>query len=168
MNKYEIKQRLEDLDKQQAGIDSERADLLNELENIAESESNDQLYFKKGETAWFVELNGVVNYETYNNDFISESTNAAHRFFRSGEMADMFAAKTQMIANCLFFKELHDREYTETDSFRQGDEMSYVAFDYIQNCYAVFKTCCENNNAVFFSTPEIAQKCADWLNGKSE
>lgn len=84
--------------------------------------------------------------------------------FLSREYADEAARLYKMICMQLAFKWCHDRDYvpdwTNADKFKW-----YVYRDTKNHSYASSYVCRSKNCAdVYFSSEEIAQKCADWLN----
>lgn len=87
-----------------------------------------------------------------------------HRAFLSEEYAEVFAEKTQFIADMLHFKWLYDRDYIPDWSNNSTPKWRV--------CYNGCVYECDNNytyrnpSVVYFSSEEIAEKCADWLNKK--
>lgn len=95
-----------------------------------------------------------------------ESIKKGNMIFPTVKFAEMFREKAQLIADCLLFKWLYDREFVPV--WNGYDENFKVCFDTESKRYeAECNTRYENNN-VYFSTKEIAEKCAEWLNYRRE
>lgn len=101
--------------------------------------------------------------EIYGNSMNYNCLAENRRLFPTKEMAEEFAGKTQFIADCLLFKWLYDREYVPV---WDGSNDNYCAVyqrsekRYINVCYNNLR----HDAVVYFSTKEIADKCAEWLN----
>lgn len=124
------------------------------------------LDFQPGEFIHFVDADGSINGERYSQIGYGILT-LNHRAFKSEYMAKLFAEKTQFIADCLFFKQMYDADY-EPDF--TNDKPKYgVAIDDNGKfrCYCVGRLGWRHNSEVYFSSEEIAQNCAEWLNLKN-
>jgi len=87
----------------------------------------------------------------------------SHRIFQWKSYAKKFKDKTQIIADLLYFKWLHDRDY-EPD-FKSSNDKWYVKYDWGNESFEVdYARFYSDLSNVFFSKKEIAEKCADWLN----
>lgn len=123
----------------------------------------DVLDFEPGGTAYYVTSFGDI--EDYMFDYAGEEE-TTHRAFKTREMAEMFADKTQVIADMLHFKQLYDAEF-EPDFSNVNSEKYILIKDVHDNQFVVAQTGrLYSEESVYFSTVEIAQKCADWLNDK--
>lgn len=67
----------------------------------------------------------------------------------------------------LAFKWCYDRDY-EPDWENEDEKKYYIYYDNDNNHYDWDWNTLYDNSAIYFSTREIAQKCADWLNSLSE
>lgn len=122
----------------------------------------DMLDIQEGDTVYYVVSDGDIH--SYDYDMLSESQNKAHRLFKAHETAEMYRDKTQIIADELFFKQLYDADFEPdwTDS-----EPKYGV-----TCNSNGEYCCYrcgrlyNAESVYFSSEELAQKCADWMNSR--
>lgn len=125
------------------------------------------LDFQQGEFIHFVDTDGSIDGEYYspNQHYGLELT---RRLFKSAEMAEMFAEKTQFIADCLFFKELYDRDFVPDWSCDFVEKYSVLCNSSTGKYCAYRSGLLYSTESVYFSTEEIAQKCADWLNRKRE
>jgi hypothetical protein len=121
------------------------------------------LDFEPGETAYYMTSFG--NIEDYMYDYAGEEE-ATHRAFKTREMAEIFADKTQVIADMLHFKQLYDADF-EPDFSNANSEKYILLKDVHDNQFVVAQTgMLYSEESVYFSTCEIAQKCADWMNEK--
>lgn len=95
--------------------------------------------------------------------FLKKLSQFKNRAFPSKKYADMFRDKSQFITYCLLFKYLYDRDY-KPDWKNVEESKCFVSFNYEEDAYLRNTTLFNDNNAVYFSSAEIADKCADWLN----
>lgn len=120
---------------------------------------------ENGNEMYFVDYDG----EVYSDGFFPEHTrdetaNKRHRAFKTKKIAELFAQKTQAIADQLYFKELYDPDYVP--DWNDGCRIKfYTAHNnsvyFADSCYH-----CASDETVYFSSYEIAQKCADWLSSR--
>lgn len=123
----------------------------------------DILNFEQGDTVYYMTGFGTIDDYVYD---VCGAEEVTHRVFKTPEMAEMYRDKTQVIADMLHFKQLYDADF-EPD-FRNLKSEKYVLLkDTHDNQYIVAQTgMLYSEESVYFSTAEIAQKCADWLNAK--
>lgn len=113
-----------------------------------------------GLRVWFVDNGG----ELICTDMCKESIKG-NMAFPTKKFAEMFREKAQLIADCLSFKWYYDREFVPTWS--RADKKNWgVYYDTFCKRYSVFNSSFYDENQVYFSSEEIAQKCAEWLNYK--
>lgn len=130
---------------------------------VKENAVSDILDFEQGETVYY--MTGFGNIDDYVYD-IADIEEASHRVFKTPEMAEMYRDKTQVIADMLHFKQLYDADF-EPDFSNHKSEKYVLLKDIHDNQYVVAQTgMLYSEESVYFSTAEIAQKCADWLNAK--
>ena len=114
-------------------------------------------------------FDGSVSEETINPEFeCDEDILESHRAFKTKKIAKLFSDKTQVIADQLYFKELYDADFVPDWSDGCGlkfylvhNNSSYPKAYFVDSCY-----CCAGGETVYFSSYEIAKKCADWLNSR--
>lgn len=162
INKQDLLARIQKLEKQQEGIAAELKDLSGMVKNLPDT-NKQGLHFENGEMFYFVDTDGNVCECQYHPEIFWETTQN-NRAFRSREMAEMFAEKTQLIADCLFWKERYDRDYVPDFDCRKRHWE--VALDHIRGKYEVVCYSTWESTNVCFSTEEIAQDLADWLNSR--
>lgn len=123
----------------------------------------DILNFEQGETVYYMTSFGKLDDYMFD---VPEREEESHMVFKSPEMAEMYRDKTQVIADMLHFKQLYDADF-EPD-FRNRKSEKYVLLkDIHDNQYVVAQVgMLYSEESVYFSTVEIAQKCADWLNSR--
>ena len=163
INKADLLKRLEELQKQQEGISAEIQDLSCMIQTMPEDKPTyDYLPFTNGEKCWAVVEDGSILKALYGSDFWFDQVR--HRLFKSERMAKIFAEKTQFIADCLFWKEMYDSNYVPDWNISR---MTWVVvFDHARGKYEVVGYSTWKFDNVCFSTEEIAQGLADWLNSR--
>jgi hypothetical protein len=168
INKKELLERLQQLQRQQEGLSAEIQDLSGMIQNLPEKvPEQDYLSFKDGEKCWYVEMDGTISSVLYSEKNMKFET-IRHRIFKSEHTAKLFAEKTQFLADCLYWKELYDKDYVP--DWDDTSKTKYpVIYDYCNKMYTVAQqqlTRCDSE--IYFSSEHIAQGLADWLNRKRE
>lgn len=121
------------------------------------------LDFEPGDTAYYITGFGDIDDYVYD---VCGAEEVTHRVFKTLEMAEMYRDKTQVIADMLHFKQLYDADF-EPDFSNHKSEKYVLLKDIHDNQYVAAQTgMLYSEESVYFSTAEIAQKCADWLNAK--
>lgn len=121
------------------------------------------LDFEQGDTVYYMTGFGTIDDYVYD---VADSEEESHRVFKTREMAEMYRDKTQVIADMLHFKQLYDADF-EPDFSNHKSEKYVLLKDIHDNQYVAAQTgMLYSEESVYFSTAEIAQKCADWLNEK--
>ena len=150
----------ETLDRIEAA-EKELAELKAKVQSCNE-EVPDALEWYAAEKCWCVLSNGNVDWYVVcdeSNDIIKH-----RRVFKTEKYAQMYREKTQFIADLLHFKWLYDRDY------EQGEDLQCAKWTIILDDDHKFEVA-SNWNAqpgdIYFSTKELAHKCADWLNRKA-
>lgn len=148
-----------------ATLEKLKADAEKELEK--DDEVPECYNIEHGSEMYFVDYNGEVYSDGFfSNNLADETANEKHRAFKTEKIAKLFEEKTQVIADQLYFKELYDPDYEPDWSDTENDK-SYLFFSTQSNTYKVAGgTITKHSGAVYFSSYEIAQKCADWLNSR--
>lgn len=164
INKQDLLARINQLEKQQEGIAAELKDLSGMVNNLPDVQKQG-IYFESGEDVWFVGIDGNVFTEKYNPE-LHWGTAQNNRAFRSREIAELFAKKTQFIADALMWKELYDTGYVPNWN-NIGEPKYSVIYGSRNERYITanqsFYSCCSE---VYFSTGEIAGQFADLLNSR--
>lgn len=159
MTKQEALQKIQALEAQENGIQAEIADLKRIVASLPEDDVPEMIEFYPGETAFYIETDLTIDMLTYGHEF--EPENKKHLLFKTSYFAEMFARKVQLIANMLYFKWLHDRDYIP--DWKCGKESYFITL----GKYGYYPVCSRYEQiagTIYFSTCGIAQKCADWLN----
>lgn len=164
INKAELLERLGQLQKQQEGLSAEIQDLSGIIQNLPEKEpEQDYLNFNDGEKCWIVDYDGTIPEGYYVDEALAFST-IRHRIFKSEHMAKLFTEKTQFIADCLFWKERYDRDYVPDWDISKRNWA--IVFNHASEKYEVVGHTNWEFTNVCFSSEEIAQGLADWLNSR--
>ena len=167
MNRTELEKVIKSCDVIIAKLELAKAEAVKELEK--KDEVPECYNIEHGSEMYFVGYNG----EVYSDGFFlynlaDEIANEKHRAFKTEKIAELFADKTQIIADQLYFKELFDKDYkpdwSDTENYK-----AYLFFSTQSNTYKVAGgIITKHSGAVYFSSYEIAQKCADWLNSRKD
>ena len=174
MNKTEVEQiiknannSIKECENQIVKLEMVKAEAEKELKKI--DEVPEHYSVEDGSEMYFVDYNGEVYSDGFFPEYTKDETaNKRHRAFKTKKIAELFAQKTQAIADQLYFKELYDTDFKPDWSDGLGSKF-YIVYDnsrypkayFVDNC-----CCCVSGETVYFSSYEIAQKCADWLNSK--
>lgn len=140
-------EKLDELEKQ---LDS--ADELDDIDKPLEIDSCDTVYYVTEAGTISIMYGASTNVPFYN---------VRHRTFKQLKYAEMYREKTQFIADLLHFKWLYDRDYEPDWGHAQWTITKY------DDKYVSVLSAWEQDNCIYFSNKEIAQKCADWLNKKA-
>lgn len=119
------------------------------------------LKIENGTEVYFVDTYGKIQSTDFIDGWAYAMANNRHRLFKSEKYAEMYAEKTQFIADLLHFKWLYDRDYEPDWAHAQWTITNH------DGKYVPVLSAWEQDNDMYFSTKEIAQKCADWLNRKA-
>lgn len=166
MNRTELEEIIKSCDVNIAKLELAKAEAVKELEK--KDEVPECYSVENGNEMYFVDYRGeVFSYNFSPNYFAGGIATAKHRAFKTQEIAELFAEKTQAIADQLYFKELYDADYVPDwdDGFETKFYVVYSNYNpktYIVNNCRYFA----NYETVYFSSYEIAQKCADWQNSR--
>lgn len=118
---------------------------------------------------WYVGVTGRVceSSNTRRFDNLSRADRESFNNFWREDYARESLRLTSFNNKLLAFKWCWDRDYVP-DWSRPYEGKFYVYYDYNTYSYRVtHRTVCRDN-AVYFSSKEIAQKCCDWLNSEEE
>ena len=165
MNRTELEEIIKSCDANIAKLELAKAEAAKELEK--KDEVPEYYSVENGTEMYFVDYNG----EVYSNGlFTNYLANEKHRAFKTKKIAELFAQKTQAVADQLYFKELYDPDFVPDWSDGCGlkfyivyNNSSYPKTYFVDNCCG-----CASGETVYFSSYEIAKKCADWLNSRKE
>lgn len=168
MNKEEIKTNLDKVKAVISMLQRHEKDLTEEYEK-SEDEIPECYNIERGSEMYFVDYNGEVYSDGFfSNNLADEIANEKHRAFKTEKIAKLLEEKTQVIADQLYFKELYDPDYEPDWSDTENDK-PYLFFSTQSNTYKVTEgTIIKYPGTVYFSSYEIAQKCADWLNSRKD
>lgn len=110
---------------------------------------------------WFVNNEGKLIHTSM------DKTVKSNMIFPTKEFAEIFREKAQLIADCLLFKWYYDRE--SVPKWGWADIKNWgIVYDTINKKYVVLYGNQYDENQIYFSTQNIAEKCAEWLNYRKE
>ena len=169
MNRTELEKIIKSCDVNIAFLELAKAEAAKELEK---KDGVPEYYsVENGNKMYFVDYNGEVYSDGFFPEYTKDETaNKRHRAFKTKKIAELFAQKTQAIADQLYFKELYDADYVPDWSDGCGLKL-YIAYNNSRYPKTYFVgICCGSagGETVYFSSYEIAKKCADWLNSRKE
>lgn len=139
---------------------------VKQSKNIIEKDirdiSTDEIpfYFTRNEYnkyAWVVNYDGNISQIPC--DALRMENN---RYFLSAEDAEEFSCKTSFIARCMYFKRRYDRDFIP-DWNNQSQHKWYLIYDHFIEDYRIASAESFETSLVYFSSKDVAQKCADWL-----
>lgn len=120
-------------------------------------------YYTIPSTYYYVTVSGLVRPMYFNSSSkIDKEVMQNRRVFTTRYNAELFAFKTQEIADQLYFKELNDNDYV----FKSNDPLYAVTYNNSTEKYQAWEPtiCNAPTESVYFSSIEKAEKCADGLN----
>ena len=165
MNRTELEEIIKSCDVDIAKLELAKAGAAKELEK--KDEVPEYYSVENGNEMYFVDYSGEVYSDGFFTNYLA---NEKHRAFKTKKIAELFAQKTQAIADQLYFKELYDPDFVPDWSDGCGlkfyivyNNSSYPKTYFVDNCCG-----CASGETVYFSSYEIAKKCADWLNSRKE
>ena len=165
MNRTELEEIIKSCDVNIAKLELAKSEAAKELEK--KDEVPECYSVEDGNEMYFVDFSGEVCSDGFSPNYLAKEK---HRAFKTKKIAKLFVEKTQAIADQLYFKELYDPDFVPDWSDGCGlkfyivyNNSSYPKTYFVDNCY-----CCASGETVYFSSYEIAQKCADWLNSRKE
>lgn len=140
-------EKIDELEKQ---LDS--ADEFADIDKPLEIDSCDTVYYVTEAGTISIMCGTSTNVPFYN---------VRHRAFKQLKYAETYREKTQFIADLLHFKWLYDRDYEPDWGHAQWTITNH------DGKYVPVLSAWEQDADIYFSTKEMAQKCADWLNRKA-
>ena len=161
MNRTELEEIIKSCDVNIAKLELAKAEAAKELEK--KDEVPEYYSVENGNEMYYVDFSGEVCSDGFSPNYLA---NEKHRAFKTKKIAKLFVEKTQAIADQLYFKELYDADYVpDWENMRTSEY--YIYLDNSTKSYGVDHTIYwALEGTVYFSSKEIAQKCADWLNSK--
>ena len=166
MNRTELEEIIKSCDVNIAKLELAKSEAAKELEK--KDEVPECYSVEDGNEMYFVDFSGEVCSDGFSPNYLAKEK---HRAFKTKKIAKLFVEKTQAIADQLYFKELYDADYVPDWSDDWGSKFyilynnsSYPKAYFVDDCCC----CCTSGETVYFSSYEIAQKCADWLNSRKE
>lgn len=114
--------------------------------------------------AYYIDLGDVSH--GYPDKFDEDDYNPYFQFL-DARYADEAARLYKLICMQLAFKWCHDRDFVpDWNNWEQNAGKFYLKYNRCTKEYSVFDAYSKESTVVYFSTPEIAHKCADWLNSQ--
>lgn len=98
---------------------------------------------------------------------IKRLSQSPYQYYLTEELAEQAKKMKDFNDKLLAFKYCYDLDY-KPDWNDDTSHKHYVYYDIYTNKYVEEFACSMLEPLVYFSTKEIAQKCADWLNSLSE
>ncbi|MDO5558422.1 MAG: hypothetical protein Q4F95_02360 [Oscillospiraceae bacterium] len=119
-----------------------------------------------GSAYYIIDCNGRIQDDCFGGYTYDRMRAESHRCFKNKEMAELYLKKNQPLLDMMYFKECYDINY-KPDLNDMAETKYSILFDVD---LSKFITCTSNSfyypSIVFFSSEEIAAKCADWMNDR--
>lgn len=140
-------------------------DILQKKLEEVKNEVPEELIIGTGDKYYYVSCSGDIHHTHYVS-VSSSDVGCVHnrRAFLLEEYAEKFAKKTQFIADMLHFKYLYDRDYEPDWSNNTKPKWCVWYNGTGYECNANYT--CRYPSVVYFSSEELAERCAKWLNKK--
>lgn len=97
-----------------------------------------------------------------------ENVSEPYRFYLTEELAEQAKELKDFNDKLLAFKYCYDLDYKSVFSGDYDNRAYFVIYDSTDGEYTCDWDNVCHSNTVYFSSREIAQKCADWLNSLSD
>ena len=147
--------------------------LLNEVkanssnvEDVIAKYKNDYCKDRK----YYLNNNSNVDFVNMGDSFekVEKLTKSPYQHYLTEELAEQAKKLKDFNDKLLAFKYCYDRDYNPVFSGDYDNRTYSVYYDSDNSKYVCDWDSVFNRNMVYFSSREIAQKCADWLNSLSE
>lgn len=146
--------------------------LLNEVktnsneEDVIAKYKNDYCKDRK----YYLNNQSNVDFITMGDNFerVERFTQSPYQHYLTKELAEQAKELKDFNDKLLAFKYCYDLDYKPDFSGDYDNRAYYVYYDSEDDEYRYCYDSVNNKNIVYFSTGEVAQKCADWLNSLSE
>lgn len=144
--------------------------LLNEVKaNNIDEEDVIAMYkedYCKGKK-YYINNDSNTSWIVTSNAYTFENTSNPYKFYLTEELAAQAKKLKDFNDKILAFKYCYDRDYKPVFSGDYNDCAYFIYYDSKDNKYD-YDWDSADNNTVYFSSEEIARKCADWLNSLNE
>ena len=144
--------------------------LLNEVKAIHNNEEDVIAKYKedycKGKK-YYINDDSNTSWIVTPNAYTFENTSNPYKFYLTEKLAAQAKKLKDFNDKLLAFKYCYDLDYKPVFSGDYNDYAYFVYYDSKNNKYD-YDWDNADNNTVYFSSEEVAQKCADWLNSLNE
>lgn len=147
--------------------------LLNEVKAIHDNKEDVIAKYKndycKG-SKYYLNSNSNVDFINYGDSFekVESRSESPYQHYLTEELAEQAKKLKDFNDKLLAFKYCYDRDYEPDFSGDYDDCTYFIYYNSDKEKYDWDWITVANYNVVYFSSEEIAQKCADWLNSLSE
>ena len=147
--------------------------LLNELNAIHNNEEDVIAKYKNDyckDRKYYLNNNSNVDFVNMGDSFekVEGLSQSPYQHYLTEELAEQAKELKDFNDKLLAFKYCYDRDYKPVFSDDYSNRAYYVHYDSEDKEYSYDWDNISNRNVVYFSSEEIARKCADWLNSLSE
>lgn len=142
-----------------------KANSSNEEDVIAEYKNDyckDRKYYLNNQS----NVDFIVGGDSF--EKVKSLSQSPYQHYLTKELAKQAKELKDFNDKLLAFKYCYDLEYKPAFSGDYDNRAYYVYYDSDEKKYDLGWVSAINQNIVYFSTEEIARKCADWLNSLSE
>lgn len=145
--------------------------LLNEVNAIHDNEEDVIAKYKEDynkDKHYYIDWNGDIDWVTVSEMDAFEEILNPYSNYLTEELAKQAKKLKDFNDKLLAFKYCYDLDYKPVFSGDYDNRAYFVYYDSDDGKYDYSWNSTRNHNVIYFSTKEIAQKCADWLNSLSE
>ena len=140
---------------------------LEEIEKVSEVVP-DALDYSDNEMCYTVNTSGEIAISKVYTASKIGTVGENRRLFKTKEYAELFRDKSQFIADMLHFKYLYDRDF-KADCNDALQRSYMVVYDTYNKRYSTLSDAVNFSPCnVYFSTYEIAEACAEWMNERTQ
>ena len=123
--------------------------------------------FTTQDRMYYIDSEGDVDYVLHRLPFDATDSNP-YGYYPTKELAEQAKAMKEFTDKLLAFKYCYDADYKPVFSGDYDNHAYFVYYDSEDGKYDYDWDSVCSRNIVYFSSREIAQKCADWLNSLKE
>lgn len=147
--------------------------LLNEVKANSSNEEDVIAKYKNDyckDRKYYLNNDSNVDFINMGDNFekVERLTKSPYQHYLTRELAEQAKKLKDFNDKLLAFKYCYDSDYKPNFNDDYDNRTYYVFYDSDEEKYDWTWTSVSNYNVVYFSTKEIAQKCADWLNSLGE
>ena len=147
--------------------------LLNEVKANSNNEEDVIAKYKNDycrDRKYYLNSDSNVDYINRGDNFekVERITKSPYQYYLTEGLAEQAKELKDFNDKLLAFKYCYDLDYKPVFSGDYDNRAYFVYYDSDDGKYDYSWNSTRNHNVIYFSSEEVAQKCADWLNSLSE